>query len=116
MTTTHPQLPAGFEALQPFIANWNLTTSAERKQKRLDSSPEEMTAFFAEAQPLAASALELLDQKPLAELDRQEQTLMNLMLSLTHVSLAVEIQGSDEPYHAKWAKYVTITRSVADKV
>ena len=39
---------------------------------------------------------------------------MNLMLSLAHVSLAVEIQGDAESHHAGWARFITITRASSD--
>ena len=53
-------------------------------------------------------------EKPLDQLDEREKRLMNLMLSLAHVSLAVEVQGDDEPKHARSAKYLRITRAPSD--
>jgi hypothetical protein len=109
------QLPPGFEALEPFVAMWSLDRAADRAQRRLDSSAPDREAFFAVASELAAPALEFLDQKPLNAFDECEERLMNLMLSLAHVALAVEIQGDDEPAHAGAARHVTITRAVSDQ-
>lgn len=115
MNSVNLQLPAGFEALEAFVGTWAIDGSANRMQQRLDSTMEDMKSFYDVATPLAEPALALLDQKPLDQLDAHEQNLMNMILSLAHVSLAVEIQGPDEPHHAKWAKYIRITQAVADR-
>ena len=59
-------------------------------------------------------AIDLLDRKPLDQLDEREQRLLNLALSFGHIALAVEIQGPDEAQHAELRKYMRITRSPAD--
>lgn len=107
-------LPAGFEALEPFVARWAVAGSAARDGLRGSSSFEERQAFYDVAQPLLARALDRLDAKPLGDLDEGETTLMNLMLSFAHVSIAVEIQREDEPKHAASRAHMRITRAVAD--
>lgn len=114
MSNPTPSLPAGFEALEPFVADWAIEGSAQRMQRRLESTEAQRKAFFEAAKPLLVPALEYLDRKPLHEHDAQERRLMNLMLSFCHVSLAVEIQGDAEPEHAKSARHLKITRSTAD--
>lgn len=109
-------LPEGFEALNPFVVEWNIGNSAARLQARLNSSAGNRQAFFNAAKDLAEPALALLDQKPSAQYSEQETRLMNLMLTLAHISLAVEIQGEDEDFHASSARYITITRSAADRL
>lgn len=111
---TETILPAGFEALEPFVESWAIEGTANRARMRLDSSHENRTAFFAAAKDLVGAALERLDQKPLLQFDDSEKRLMNLMLSLVHVSLAVEIQSDDEAQHAASARHITITRAAAD--
>jgi hypothetical protein len=66
------------------------------------------------AKDMAASALEYLDRKPLDQFEGKDKRLMNLLLSLCHVSLAVEIQGDDEPKHSKARQYMKITKASAD--
>ena len=110
-TTT---LPEGFEALVPFVDAWSIEGAANRAQRRLDSTAAEREAFFEAASGLAAPALERLDRKPLGELDDSERRLLNLMLSLTHVSLAVEVQRDHEEAHARGARQVRITRAPSD--
>ncbi len=107
-------LPEGFRELEQFVPTWVVSRSCDRATRRLDSSEEERVAFFNAARDLAAPALELLDKKPLSQLDEREQRLMDLMLSLVHVALAVEIQGDDEPRHARGARHVIITRASSD--
>ncbi len=107
-------LPAGFEALEPFVETWSIDSAANRAQARLDSTEADREAFFIAARDLAAAALELLDGKPLEQFDDRETRLMNLMLSLAHVSLAVEVQRDHEAAHAQWARRVRITRAPSD--
>jgi hypothetical protein len=107
-------LPAGFESLEPFVERWALEGTANRDRARTQSSPAERTAFYEAAKPKVAEALALLDRKALRDFDPQEQRLMNLLLSLAHVSLAVELQGPDESVHAQARSHMRITRSPAD--
>ncbi|HEX8056157.1 MAG TPA: hypothetical protein VF481_05820 [Novosphingobium sp.] len=113
MATT---LPAGFETLEPFVDRFAIAGTANRAQLRGDASREEREAFHAAAVNLIAPALDLLDRKLLDQLDESEQRLLNLVLSFSHIALAVEIQGPDEERHAELRKYMRITRSPADAV
>jgi hypothetical protein len=108
-------LPAGFEALEHFVAFWAVQGSSNRAQRRTDSSESERVAFYSAAKDLAPDALEYLDRKPVAQLDEKERRLMDLMLSLCHVSLAVESQRDDEERHSKARAHMKITRSSADR-
>lgn len=108
-------LPAGFAALEPFVARWALGTTAERAALRSASTPEERDAFFTAASPLLDTALGHLDARPLGEFSPDDQRLMDLMLSLAHVALAVEIQGPDEAKSAPWRDRMRIHRSTADQ-
>ena len=108
------ELPAGFAALEPFVATWAIDGANNRARRRLTSTAAERVAFFDAARDLVVPALDYLDRKPLAELDEQEQRLMSLLLSICHVSLAVEIQGDAESQHAQGAQHMRITRATAD--
>lgn len=107
-------LPTEFAALEPFTARWACPGTANRAALRSASTAEERKAFFAAASPLAAEALDYLDRRPLAEFTPEATRLMDLMLTLAHVALAVEIQGPDEEQSAPWRDRMRITRSVAD--
>jgi len=109
-------LPAGFESLEAFVARFALVGTAVRAQLRSDTSAEERAAFYVAAKDLIGPALDMLDARPLAELDEAEQRLMNLCLAFAHIALAVEIQGPDEPRHAGLRAHMHIVRSNADRV
>jgi hypothetical protein len=108
-------LPADFATLEPFVERWALPTTAERAARRSGSTSEEREAFFAAGSPLLDAALDHLDGLPLGAFPVQEQRLMDLMLSLAHVALAVEIQGPDETRSAPWRDRMRIGRSAADQ-
>jgi len=107
-------LPAGFDALDPFVEQWAIDGTANRDRLRTLSSDAERRAFFVAGQPLLAEALDYLDTKALVALDACDKRLMNLALSLAHVSFAVEIQGDAEARHAPLRELMVITRSPAD--
>lgn len=107
-------LPAGFENLEPFVDRFALEGTAARARLRSGSSKEERVAFFGAARDLIGPALDLLDGKPVGELDQQERHLLNLVLAFAHIALAVEIQGPDEAQHAVMRERMRITRSPAD--
>ena len=114
MSGAPSQLPAGFEALEPFVATWAIAGAANRAERRLSSSEAERVAFFEAAKDLLAPALARLDEKPLAQFDEKEKRLMNLMLAFAHVDFAVEMQGDQESKHARGARRMRITRAPAD--
>ena len=114
MSEMQSQLPAGFEALEPFVADWAVKGAGNRARRRLDSGEAERVTFFEAAKPLLQAALARLDETPLDRFDASEKRLMDLMLTFAHIAMAVEIQGDDEPKHARDARYMTITRAPSD--
>ena len=115
MSAEHALLPPAFAALEPFVAEWALPTTAERAERRGGSSAEARKAFYVAMNPLAAAAITALDAKPLSDLDAEENRLMNMLLAFAHVSLAVEIQGDAEAKHTPWRNRMTITQAPADR-
>lgn len=107
-------LPAEFAALEPFATRWAGETSAERAQQRGAWPAAERDAFHAACAPLLKPGLAYLDATPLADLNEAEQRLMRVFLSFAHVSLGVEIQGSDEARHTPLRAAMRITRAPAD--
>lgn len=108
------RLPDGFAALESFVDDWAIAGSAARAARRDNSSEAERAAFYAVAAGLLEPALTLLDGKPLDALDDKERRLLDLMLTLAHVSIAVEIQRDHEPRHMVLRRKMRITRSPAD--
>lgn len=108
------RLPEQFAALEPFVDRWAIRTTRERDRARGESRFEDLQAFYNAAQPLLGQALAYLDTFPVKELAGKEQRLMDLMLSLAHVSMAVEIHRDMEPQHAISRQAMIITRSTTD--
>ena len=106
-------LPPAFTDLEPFVAQWDIEGSAARAAMRGDSTPEQRSAFFEAMEPRLGEVLSFLDASPLDELSEADQRLMNLALSYAHVNLAVEVQASDEPTHARWRPRMRLTRTAA---
>lgn len=109
-------LPAGFESLEPFVARWAATTTAERARRRSDSTAEERQSFFDAAAPQLEAAMAYLDSKPLPELEAADKRLLNLMMAFSHVQMAVEVHRETEPRHAAWREVMVITHSTTDLV
>jgi hypothetical protein len=108
-------LPAGFEALEPFAAAWAVEGSAKRLQRRLESEAPERLAFYEAAKELVVPALAYLDGKRLDHFTARERCLMNMMLTLAHIAMAVEVQREDEAKHAQLRKYIRIIHTPADR-
>ena len=72
-------LPSPFADLEPF-ADWALAGEAERLQKRLASSMEEIQGFYSAMLGRIDEALEYLNGFPLDGLPEAEQRLLNMTL------------------------------------
>jgi hypothetical protein len=107
-------LPAGFEALEAFVATWAVNSAATRDHLRTHQSADVRQAFYDAMNPLLCLALDQLDSVPLSEHDDAETALMRLTLSYAHVALAVEVQGPDEAKHAVNRQRLPISRAPAD--
>jgi len=107
-------LPAGFEALEPFVATWAVDNASRRAEMRGEAPEDERKAFYAAAQPNVEAALEYLDAKPLGAFDDSEKRLMQLMLSLAHVAMAEEVHKEQEPRHAQFRAHMPVTRAPSD--
>ncbi len=83
-------LPAEFADLEPF-ADWALETEAERYDKRLASSMDELQAFYDLAFPRLEAAMVYLDQFELAGLPDEAKSLLWLCYSLVNASFPVEV-------------------------
>lgn len=102
-------LPAGYEALEPFVAAWALPTMAERARRRDESTPEERRALYNAAKDIAPAALAQLDGKPFDQLDAAERRLLALLLSYAHAAFAIEVRGDGEAAHARHRQHMVIT-------
>ncbi len=106
-------LPAGYEVLEPFVAQWAVPGTAARARCRDESTPAQRVAFYETAKGLVPAALAALDARGMDALNEQEQRLLDLLCSFAHVTLAVEMLGDAEPRHAQFRREMRITRSPA---
>jgi len=83
-------LPADFADLEPF-AEWALPSEKARYAKRLDSSMDELQAFYDAAFPRMEAATTYLEKFDLKELPEDAKRLLWLYCSLVTVSFPVEV-------------------------
>ena len=84
------QLPQEFTALEPFVEGWALATERGRNAKRLSSTMDEITDFYAAIFPLMPAILKHLDTFELGKLPERELRLLYLTFSLIEGYTAVE--------------------------
>jgi hypothetical protein len=109
-------LPSGFEALEPFVADWVQPDSLARMAKRRNSSMEEIKAFYQAILPMADKALAHLRAFQLGALPPAEERLLKLTLSLAEVGPAVEWFDNPHVYDGFDATKVKYTRLIPDNV
>ncbi|SEH72007.1 hypothetical protein SAMN04489835_3261 [Mycolicibacterium rutilum] len=86
---TAAKLPPEFADLERF-SDWCLGTEAERYAKRLDSSMQEMQAFYDAITERAEEAVAFCDRFSLDDLPDDVLNLMHLLYSMIQVSFPVE--------------------------
>lgn len=87
---TVPELPGAFADLEPF-ADWALPSERDRFAKRVESSMDELQAFYDAAFPRMADATEYLKGVQLAGISEADRNLLWLFCSLVTVSFPVEV-------------------------
>jgi hypothetical protein len=91
MSDTAAPLPAGFEELERFVADWAKPTRAERYRTRLAKSIDELGDFYDAVAARAEEALAHLDGRDLDDLPEEATRLLQLLYSMVLVSYAVNI-------------------------
>ncbi len=93
---TDALLPAEFADLEPWAATWCLPTEPQRWERRLNTSMEEMRAFYDAFFPRAEEAIIWCDRFPLDDMPADAERLLQLLHSLLMVSYAVEVWKQPE--------------------
>lgn len=88
---TDARLPAGFAALEPFVAAWALPTQGERRARRLASSMPDIQAFYDAILPHTRAIAAHLKAFALDAMPAPEQRLLHLAYAFMAVAPAVEI-------------------------
>jgi len=84
-------LPPEFSDLEPLVEEWCLDSEPQRYAKRLNSTMDEIQAFYDAVFPRAEAAIQYLEKFPLDELPDDAFRLLKLLYSLIIMSFAVEI-------------------------
>jgi hypothetical protein len=94
-------LPPEFSQLEHLVGEWGIEDGHERYLKRVNSSMEQIQAFYDEVFPRADEAVAYIDKFDYAEpLPEDVANLRNLMYSLITVSLAVELWKQPRVKHS----------------
>jgi hypothetical protein len=107
-------LPAGFEALEPFVADWALPDAVARMTRRQATSIEEIRRFYEAMLPLGGQALDHLRGFQLGDLPPDAERLLKLMLSLAEVAPAVEWYGDPRVYDGFPIERIRYRRLIPD--
>lgn len=86
-------LPVGFEALEPFAADWALATEGERSARRAASRFEDVKALYDVVLPVLPAALNHLKAFSLDGLPEPSRRLLLILMSYAEAALAVENFG-----------------------
>ena len=94
-------LPPEFSHLEHLVDEWAIEDGHERYVKRVNSSMEQIRAFYDEVFPYATEAVAYVDKFDYAEpLPDDVANLRNLLYSLITVSLAVELWNQPRVKHS----------------
>lgn len=101
-------LPDEFAELEPFAPTWCLATETERYERRMNSSMDEMVAFYEAFFPRVEEAIEHCDRYAIDALTNEATNLLWLIYSLIMVSMSVEIFAQPKAVDAADAVLVRI--------
>lgn len=94
-------LPEPFADLEPLVEEWAIADGHQRYVKRVNSTMEELQAFYDRMFPRAEAAIDYIDrfdyQEPLPD---TVATLRDLVYSLITVALAVEVWKQPRVKHS----------------
>lgn len=94
-------LPPDFSQLEHLVGDWAIEDGHDRYVKRVNSSMDEIKAFYDEVFPHAEDALAYIDKFDYSEpLPEDVANLRNLLYSLITVSLAVELWKQPRVKHS----------------
>jgi len=107
-------LPAGFESLEPFAAEWVLPDAVARMAKRQGSAYAEIRGFYDALLPLGERALDYLRGFQLGSLPPEAERLLKLMLSLAEIAPAVEWYKDPKVYDGFEIGRIRYLRQIPD--
>ena len=91
-------LPEGFKDLEPLVLTWALPTQRERWYNRMNTSMEDLKAYYDQILPRMDEIMTYLNGFPLDALPPECSRLFDLAKMFLEVSLSVELfNAPDEP-------------------
>ncbi|WP_295224601.1 hypothetical protein [uncultured Brevundimonas sp.] len=105
-----PTLPAGFEALEPYVEVWARDDFQSRFEARFTSDMDAIREFYDQMQPRADDALRFLESLPLEALPPEAERLFKLLMALAHVAVSVERHGQPGPKGVGWPTTLRVTQ------
>ncbi len=95
------KLPEQFGELERWVDEWGIEDGHQRYVKRVNSSMEELKAFYDDMFPRGREAIDYVDQFDYGEpLPEDAANLRNLVYSLITVALAVEVWKQPRVKHS----------------
>ena len=91
-----PALPEQFRDLQSWAQFWALRTEAKRHARRLESTIDELRAFYDAMMPRIDGILAYLSEFQLENLTPESDRLLLLTFALAEIAPAVELYGQPE--------------------
>jgi hypothetical protein len=107
-------LPKGFDAAEPFAADWVLPDAAARMAKRQASKIEDLKRFYDTMLPLGEAALAHLRDFELGAVPEDSERLLKLMLALAEVAPAVEWYNDPRVYDGFPVERIRYLRQIPD--
>lgn len=107
-------LPAGFSALEPWVATWVLPDAQARMAQRQASTIEELKAFYAAMLPRGEEALAYLRGYDLGAMPPEGEHLLKLMLALAEVAPAVEWYNDPRVFDGFPVERISYMRQISD--
>jgi hypothetical protein len=104
------RLPDGFEALEPFLAYWDVPSSALRMKRRSEASMADIRAFYDAMTPRGEEILNHLERFEMQALPEREARLFRLLLALAQAAMAVEMHGQPRVPFSPYPHAVTILK------
>ena len=110
MSQRRTSLPAGFEALEPFVTYWVRDSNDERRAARSTAEMDDIRAFYDVVVDLAPQAITYLEQYPLDDMPEDATRLFKLLLAMNHAAIAVEMHGQPRAHDSPWPAPVRVAR------
>ena len=105
-------LPAGFEALQPFVSKWAGATSLQRMTTRAEADYAEIKDFYDAMVEKAEDAIALINQYPLKAMPEDVENLAKLTLALCQAAVAVEFHGQPRAPGTPYPNSIKLTKGM----